>query len=145
MNDLTFIYGILLVVFIYFVVYHVYSVYYTPGVNTLYNSSITQKLFPNSNKLFPTWGVNMLGMYDSPYKMGQGNFWPNSGNGYVPNKYGSAGASPTGMRQSFPISNSVDVGYWGFTPRYNRNVPLDIYDYTVQGTEYIIPVGWWGN
>ena len=112
-------------------------------VSSLYNVPLTQTLFTNENNIYPTSESNLFGMY--PFMFGQNDFWPNSGNGYVPNKAGSPGASPTGMRPTFPIPNSVDVGYWGYTPTYNRNVPLDIYDYTPQGTKYISSVGWWGN
>ena len=139
------IYGITILVVIYFLVHKLFSVYYTPGVSSLYNSQLIQTLFPNENKIFPTWGSNLFGMYDSPFTFGQSDFWPNSGNGYVPTKEGSPGASPTGIRPTFPIPKSVDVGYWGYTPTYNKNVPLDIYDYTPQGTKYISSVGWWGN
>ena len=139
------IYGILILIFIYVIIHMLYSVYYTPGVNTLYDSPITQLLFPNENRIFPTWGSDMFGMYDFPYQFGQGSFWPRSGKGYVPNKLGYGGASPTGIRPTFPIPNSTSVGFWGNTPTPERNVQLDIYDRTAQGTQYIIPVGWWGN
>jgi len=137
------IYGITILVVIYYLIHRVFSVYYTPGVSSLYNVPLTQTLFTNENNIYPTSESNLFGMY--PFMFGQNDFWPNSGNGYVPNKAGSPGASPTGIRPTFPIPNSVDVGYWGFTPTYNKNIPLDIYDYSTQGTEYITSVGWWGN
>ena len=113
---LTIIYGVGIALILYLFVRLLYSVYYTPGVTTVYNSPQAQKLFPNAmKKLFPTWGYNKAGMYDGQaFKFGQGNFYPESGKGFVPNKFGSPGASPSGgMRPSFKIPNEVDVGFWG--------------------------------
>ena len=106
MNLLTFIYGTILALIIYYVITSMYSVYYTPGTNTLYNSPITQQLFPNAmNKMFPTWGYNRAGMYDGQkFKFGQGSFYPSTGNGYKPTKYGYGGPSPSGgERPTLPI------------------------------------------
>jgi hypothetical protein len=145
---LTFIYGATILIILYFVVRALYSVYYTPGESVIYNSPVAQKLFPNAmNKLFPTWGYNKSGMYDGQaFKFGQGSFWPESGKGFVPNKFGSPGASPTGgMRPSFAIPNEVDVGFWGYSPKAEDKVQLNIYDTSSQHVEYITPVGWWNN
>jgi hypothetical protein len=145
---LIFIYGVAIVAIIYFVVKMLFSVYYTPGVTTVYNSPQAQKLFPGTpNKLFPTWGYTKQGLYKGdPTKYGQGKFWPESGKGYVPNKFGSGGPSPSGgMRQTLPIPDESEVGYWGYSPQHPEKVHLDIYDNSSQHVEYITPVGWWNN
>ncbi len=147
-NLLRFIYGVLILAVLYFFVRMLYSVYYTPGVSTIYNSPQAQKLFPNAmNKLFPTWGYNKAGMYDGqPFKFGQADFWPESGKGFVPKKFGSPGASPTGgMRPTFPIPAESPIGYWGQTPDQQINGIRNIYDNSSQHVEYVTPVGWWGN
>jgi hypothetical protein len=125
-----------------------YSVYYTPGTSVLYNSPVTQKIFPGAkDKLFPTWGYTKQGLYSGkPFKYGQGQFWPESGKGFVPNKYGSGGPSPSGgMRPTLPIPDESEVGYWGESPQHPDNVHLDIYDNSSQHVEYITPVGHWDN
>jgi hypothetical protein len=145
---LTFIYGVVILAAVYFFVQMLYSVYYTPGVTTVYNSPQAQRLFPNAmNKLFPTWGYNKSGMYDGqPFKFGQSSFWPESGKGFVPNKFGSPGASPSGgMRPSFPIPAETAIGFWGSTPDPRTNSIRNIYDNSSQHVEYVTPVGWWGN
>jgi hypothetical protein len=145
---LTFIYGVIILSVLYLAANMIYSVYYTPGVSTLYNSPVTQKLFPNAmNKLFPTWGYNKLGLFDGqPFKFGQGQFWPESGKGYTPNKLGYPGASPSGgLRKSFDIPSSTQVGFWGYTPKYNTIGNLDIYDNSSQHVNYKTPIGWWGS
>jgi hypothetical protein len=145
---LTFIYGVVILAAIYFFVQMLYSVYYTPGVTTVYNSPQAQQLFPNiTNKLFPTWGYNKSGMYDGqPFKFGQGSFWPESGKGFVPNKFGSPGASPSGgMRPSFTIPNETAIGFWGSTPGQQTNSIRNIYDNSSQHVEYDTQIGWWGN
>jgi hypothetical protein len=147
-NFLPAIYGVLIITSLYFIVKTMYSVYYTPGETVIYNSPQAQKLFAGNNKkLFPTWGYDKLGMYDGqPFKFGQGEFWPESGKGYVPNKFGSPGASPTGgMRPSFPIPAETPIGFWGYAPKPEQKVSIDIYDNTSIPQEYIGPVGWWGN
>ncbi len=120
------IYGVITITLLFLVVRELYSVYYTPGVSTIYNSPQAQKIFPNAtNKLFPLWGYNKAGMYDGqPFKFGQGNFWPESGKGFVPNKFGSGGPSPSGGMRSGggPIPNETEVGYWGYTPTVEKNV-----------------------
>lgn len=145
---LIFIYGVAILAIVYFVIQMLYSVYYTPGTNVIYNSPQAQKLFPNAmNKLFPTWGYNKAGMYDGqPFKFGQGSFWPTSGKGFVPNKFGSPGPSPSGgMRPSFNIPAETAVGYWGSTHNTQDIANYDIYDNSSQHVEYITPVGWWNN
>ena len=143
------IYGVAILAIIYFIVQQLYSVYYTPGVTTVYNSPQAQKLFPNTpNKLFPTWGYTKSGMYEGQaFKFGQGKFWPDSGKGFVPNKLGSGGPSPSGGMRSGggPIPAESEVGYWGYTPSVEKDVNLDIYDNSSQHVEYDTPVGWWGN
>jgi hypothetical protein len=145
---LKFIYGVVILAILYFFVRMLYSVYYTPGSTVLYNSSVTQQLFPNAiNKMFPTFGYNSQGMIKGDRtKYGQGEFWPESGKGFVPNKYGSPGASPSGgMRPSFPIPNDVDVGFWGNVNEPRQSVQLDIYDNSTQHVEYETSVGWWND
>ena len=145
---LIFIYGVSILVIIYFILEMLYSVYYTPGTSVLYNSPITQKLFPGTpNKLTPLWGNTKNGMYSGePTKFGQGQFWPESGKGFKPNKFGSGGPSPSGgMRPTLPIPDESEVGYWGYSPEHPEKVHLDIYDNSSQHVEYITPVGWWNN
>ena len=140
------IYGVITITIIFFFIQMLYSVEYTPGNTVIYNSSIAQKLFPNAtNKLFPTWGSNKVGMYDNqPFKFGQAEFWPEKGTGFKPNKFGSTGASPNGgMRPSFSIPAETPVGYWGYTPEPVKQVQVDIYDNTNKPVEYITPLGWW--
>ena len=142
------IYGIITIIIIYLVVRMFYSVEYTPGTTVIYNSPIAQKLFPNAQKLFPTWGSNKIGMYDNqPFKFGQGEFWPEKGGGFKPNKFGSTGASPTGgMRPHFDIPAETDVGWWATTVEPVRQVSLDIYDNSSNngiGNIYVSAVGWW--
>jgi hypothetical protein len=126
-----------------------YSVYYTPGVDVIYNSPVTQRLFPGEKApLFPSWGYNKLGMLkNDPTKFGQGDFWPASGKGYVPNKMGYPGPSPSGgLRQTFPIPAEVPVGFWGYSPMPSKNVNLDIYENDPSiPTPVEVEVGWWGN
>lgn len=145
---LIFTYGVSILVILYVVVEMLYSVYYTPGVTTLYNSPEAQQLFPSvKNKLFPTWGYTKQGLYKGdPTKYGQGQFWPQSGKGYVPNKFGSGGPSPSGgMRPTNPIPDEVEVGWWSSSPEHPDKVHLDIYDSSSQHVEYITPVGHWDN
>jgi hypothetical protein len=143
-----FIYGVVILTILYFFVRMLYSVYYTPGSTVLYNSPVTQQLFPNAmNKMFPSWGYNSQGMLKGDTtKYGQGDFWPEAGQGYKPNKYGSPGASPSGgLRPSFRIPNETEVGFWGQVYEPEQNVQLDIYDNSTQHVEYETPVGWWND
>lgn len=142
------IYGVLTITVIFLIVHTMYSVYYTPGTSVLYNSPVTQTIFPGTtNKLFPTFGYNKAGMYSGkPFKYGQGTFWPKSGKGFVPNKFGSGGASPSGgMRPTFPIPDESEVGWWSSSPNVEKDVHLDIYDNSSQHVEYITPIGHWDN
>ena len=146
---LLFIYGVAILAIIYFVVQMLYSVYYTPGVTTIYNSPQAQKLFPNApNKLTPLWGYTKQGLYKGdPTKYGQGQFWPESGRGYVPNKFGSGGPSPSGGMRSGggPIPTESEIGFWGQTHTAEDVASYDIYDNSSQRVEYITNVGWWNN
>jgi hypothetical protein len=146
---LTAIYGVILGLAIFFFIRMLFSVYYTPGTTVLYNSPITQSLFPaDKNKVYPTWGYNKLGMYDGqPFKFGAGKFWPESGHGYVPNKFGSGGPSPSGGMRSGggAIPYEVAVGWWNNTPHVGGEVQLNIYDHGSQEVRYETPVGWWGK
>jgi len=147
-NVLIFIYGVAILAILYFILEMLYSVYYTPGVKTIYNSPQAQKIFPNtSKKLFPIWGYNKAGMYNGQsYKFGQGQFWPESGKGYIPNKFGSGGPSPSGgMRKTLPMPEETDIGFWGNSPQHPENIHLDIYDNSSQHIEYITPIGHWDN
>lgn len=142
------IYGVITVFILYYIVKMIFSVYYTPGSTVLYDSPVTQQLFPGAkNKLMPTWGYTKQGLYKGdPTKYGQGQFWPESGKGFVPNKNGSPGPSPTGgLRPTFKIPEEVNVGYWGYSPEPERNVELDIYDNSSQHVKYTTPVGWWNE
>jgi hypothetical protein len=148
MNLLTYIYGLVLGVILFLFVRRMYSVYYTPGVRTLYNSPVTQQLFPNAmNKLFPTWGYNRLGMYDGQaFTFGQGEFYPESGKGYKPSKYGYGGPSPSGgERKTLPIPKEVSVGWWGYLPTPKQPVAVPVYGEETIPTPKEIEVGWWNN
>lgn len=145
---LKFIYGIIVFTILYFILKTFLSVYYTPGVTTLYNSPVTQQLFPNAmNKLFPTWGYGRLGMYDGqPFKYGQGSFYPESGPAYQPTKYGYGGPSPSGgERKTFPIPKEVPVGYWGYSPEPVKSVTVPIYENETIPEQQTVEVGWWGD
>jgi len=145
------LYGVPFLILLYFITRQLYSVIYTPGVNTLYNSPVVQQLFSGEkDKLSPTWGYNKLGMYQGdPTKYGQGTFWPKSGKGYVPNKYGSGGADPSGgMRKGGDgsgIPSKVNVGWWnGPIDIPNRSIST-IYDDSDIPEPMIADIGWWGN
>jgi hypothetical protein len=148
----TVIYGALFFIFLYVMIRDLYTVIYTPGTPTLYNSPIAQRLFPNAtNKIDPLWGYNSLGMYSGdPTKYGQGSFYPRSGKGYVPNKYGSGGMDPSGGERKggdgSGIPSEVNVGWWNGEIEQPQRTIQTIYD---QG-EASIPepkianIGWWG-
>lgn len=150
MGLLQLIYGAGILVIIYLVIRLLYSVYYTPGVDVIYNSPVAQQLFPGEKaKLMPTWGYTKpMGLYSGePTKFGQGNFWPSSGKGYVPDVQGYPGPSPSGgLRKTFPIPHEVEVGFWGGDIDPKKNVNLAIY---ANDAEIPAPteteVGWWGN
>lgn len=147
----TVIYGILFLIILYVMVRNLYTVIYTPGTSTLYNSPVVQRLFPNErNKLAPLWGYNSLGMYSGDStKYGQGQFWPKSGKGYVPNKYGSGGMDPSGGERKggngSGIPSEVNVGWWnGTIEQPERNIQTIYDDYLIPSPK-IADIGWWGD
>lgn len=146
---LSWIYGVIVLVILYFIIREIFSVYYTPGVKTLYDSPIVQRLFPGyKNKLFPTWGFTESGRINpDSTKYGQGSFWPDSGKGYVPNKFGSGGADPSGgLRNSedrIPLETAV--GSWNGDIYQPIRKIESIYDYHAIPEPQTISVGWWGN
>ena len=147
---LSVIYGVLFLLFLYVMVRNLYMVVYTPGTPTLYNSPIVQRLFPNEkNKLAPSWGYNSMGMYSGdPTKYGQDTFWPKSGKGYVPNKYGSGGMDPSGGERKggdgYGIPSEVNVGWWnGSIEQPERNIQTIYDDYLIPSPK-IADIGWWG-
>jgi hypothetical protein len=147
-NLLTYIYGTIVGVVLFLFVRYLYSVYYTPGVRSLYNSPVTQQLFPNAmNKIYPLWGYNQAGMYDDqPFKFGADRFYPESGPGYKPSKYGSGGASPEGgMRPTLPIPKEVEVGWWSHSPQPVQSVQVPVYGSETIPEPKKIEVGWWNN
>jgi hypothetical protein len=147
-TGLTLVYGIIAAVIVFNFILMLFSVYYTPGVTTIYNTPTSQKLFPTAiNKIFPSWGYNKLGMYDGQsFKIGQGSFWPSSGKGYIPNKYGSTGASPRGgMRTRFSIPSETHTGWWSSSPEHKTRILMNIYDNSSQHVQYITPIGWWNK
>lgn len=146
------IYGALFFIFVYIMIRDLYTVVYTPGSPTLYDSPIVQRLFPDmKNKLFPSWGYNSIGMYSGdPTKYGQGTFWPKSGKGYIPNKYGSGGMDPSGGERKGGdgrgIPSEVDVGWWNGTIEQPERTIQNIYDNNASIPEpKIADIGWWGN
>ena len=147
-NLLTYIYGTVLGVALFLFVHYLFSVYYTPGVRTLYNSPVTQQLFPNAmNKIYPLWGYNKAGMYDDqPFKFGANQFYPKSGPAYQPTKYGSGGASPEGgMRPTLPIPKEVEVGWWSESPEPVQRVQVPVYGQESIPRSTEIEVGWWND
>jgi hypothetical protein len=143
------IYGGIFIALVYLIVRMLYSVEYTPGSTVVYNSPIAQKLFPNEpNKMFPTWGYNDAGMVkNDPTKYGQHGFWPQSGTGYKPSKYGSGGPSPSGgMRTAGIGTDFTSVGYWGGDITYPERQVFDIYANDADIPEKMVwPIGWWNN
>lgn len=145
---LTYLYGIVLGLLAFFLVRSMYSVYYTPGVTTLYNSPVTQALFPHAtSKLFPSWGYDRAGMYKGPFTFGAAGFWPESGQPYNPSKYGYGGPSPQGgERKTRPIPAEVPVGYWGYAPEPRRGGHIEVYDQDPSiPAQQTSSVGWWGD
>ena len=152
----TILYGVIFISLVYLVVRMLYSVEYTPGSTVVYNSPIAQKLFPNEpNKLFPTWGYGSstpgIGELDMPRrehtKLGQGKFWPKSGAGYKPSRFGSGGPSPSGGMRSAGIGTDfTSVGYWGGDITYPERQVFDIYANDAEIPEKTVwSVGWWGD
>jgi len=141
-------YGAIILIILYLTVQAIYSVYYTPGVRTLYNSPVTQQLFPNAmDKLFPTWGYNKVGAYDGQvFKFGPGQFYPESGPSYKPNKYGYGGPSPEGgERKSLPIPKEVPVGWWAHSPEPKKPIHINIVGSDTIPEQTEIQVGWWND
>lgn len=135
-SGLLIIYGIVIILIIFFLPQILNSVKNIPGLSS------------NTPLSGVKAGINDIGMYDDPQlpKFGKADFWPEKGTGFKPNKFGSTGASPTGgMRPHFDIPVETDVGWWAAAPEYIKNVPLDIYDNSSNntGNEYVSPVGWW--
>jgi hypothetical protein len=150
MRLLQVIYGAGIIFMIYLIVRMLYSVYYTPGVDVIYNSPVAQKIFSGEPaKLMPTWGYTKpLGMYSGePTKQGMGDFWPASGKGYVPDGRGYPGPSPTGgLRKTFATPAEVPVGFWGGDIDPKKHVNLDIYDSNAEiPTPVETEVGWWND
>jgi hypothetical protein len=143
------IYGGIFIALVYLIVRMLYSVEYTPGSTVVYNSPIAQKIFPKeANKMFPTWGYNDAGMVkNDPTKYGQNGFWPQSGTGYQPSKYGSGGPSPSGGMRSAGIGTDfTSVGYWGGDITYPERQVFDIYANDAEIPEKTVTtVGWWGD
>ena len=145
---LTYLYGIVLGLIVFFVIRSMYSVYYTPGVTTLYDSPVVQAMFPNAkNKLYPSWGFDRAGMYKGPFTFGAAGFWPESGQPYNPTKYGYGGPSPSGgERKTRPIPAEVPIGYWGYAPEPRQGGHVEVYDQDPNiPPQQSVSVGWWGN
>ena len=142
------IYGVSVIVILYLFVRMLYSVNYTPGITTLYNSSVAQKLFPNEpNKLFPSWGYNRAGMLKrDPTKYDQGDFWPESGNGFKPTANGSGGPSPSGgMRSGGTGPVNAPIGWWKGDITYPSLTITSIYGDESIPEPTVSEVGWWGK
>lgn len=140
MNSL--LYGLIIFFIVYAILYWLYSVDYL-GVSTLYDSTMTQILFPFAkHRLFPTWGFNKIGMMNPDVtKYGAGKFWPES-HEYHPRREASGGMSPEGgMRDAPSYEPRVELRD-GYKP-----VPLvqNIYDTVEIPQEVSIDVGWWGH
>jgi hypothetical protein len=138
------LYGVLFIVILYHIVHILYSVSYTPGVSTLYDSPITQTLFPSEKgKLRPNWGTDKIGLMKAdPTKYGQGKFWPKSGKGFVPTKNGSGGPSPSGGERKGGVKLPVVLrrGY--------DQLPMVKKIYEARDAipeKKVWPVGWWGT
>lgn len=145
---LSLIYGAIVIGLIYLIIRMFYSVSYTPGNTVIYDSPIAQKLFPNeANKLFPTWGYDKAGFVkQDPTKYGQNGFWPKSGKGFKPSKFGSGGPSPSGgMRTAGIGTDFTQVGWWGGDITYPERKVFDIYANDASIPEkQIADIGWWG-
>lgn len=134
------LYGLLLVIVIYFGLHYFYSVNYL-GTDTLYGSSVTQTLFPGEKSMMPTWGTNPIGMMNPDgTKYGMNSFWPEHVP-YQPTKSGSGGASPSGGER----------GAKGYYPGVELRDGYDpvptiqtIYDESGLPEKKVWEVGWWG-
>lgn len=133
---------IIVIVAVFIFLRWLYSVNYL-GVSTLYDSTITQIIFPLiKNRLFPTWGFNKLGMMNSDStKYGAGQFWPESYE-FKPQREGSGGMSPQGGMRKVSLSSPHMKLRDGYKP-----VPLvqNIYDTAEIPEEVSVEVGWWGH
>jgi hypothetical protein len=140
----TLLYGAAILMVLYLFVYHYYSVYYTPGVRSLYDTPVSQMLFPQvKGKMMPDWGYDELGMIKSDLtKYGRDRFWPQSGKGYEPTASASGGASPSGGER-----NAVLPDTWELRPGYSAlPVLTDVYDAKDEIPERTVTqVGWWGK
>ena len=139
---LSFLYGAGILIVLYFIVKQIFSVYYTPGSYAVYDSPITQTLFPSEKRLQPTWGTTSMGMMKAdPTKYGPADFWPESGQRYVPDKKGSGGPSPSGGERSVGVNHPV-VLREGYDPLPTvRNIYAD--DAEIPEKK-VWSVGWWG-
>jgi len=143
MDPMKGIYGVMIVVLLFFILQQFYSVYYTPGSTTLYNSPVTQALFPGK-KMHPTWGYDALGMFKGGQNQGQGEFWPESGTAYKPNKSGSGGPSPTGGERTPGPYIEPSIGWWGGEIEQVTNTVQHIYDDKDIPEKKVWEIGWWG-
>ena len=142
---MTCIYGVSVIVILYLIVRMLYSVEYTPGVSTLYNSPVTQKIFPNEpHKLAPVWGYNNAGMIQSdPTKYGQSDFWPESGKGFKPTASASGGPNPSGgMRSGGTGPVNAPIGSWMSNITYPSSSITSIYDDESIPEPTICDIGW---
>jgi hypothetical protein len=138
------LYGAAILMVVYLFVYHYYTVYYTPGVNVLYDSPVTQKLFPGqTDKLWPTWGYDKQGlMKTDPTKYGMDKFWPKSGKGYQPKASGSGGPDPAGGMRSAKLPTEWELRP-GYAPLPHLTGIYSSNDEIPQPTS--TAVGWWGK
>jgi hypothetical protein len=143
----TFIYGGIFIALIYLIVRMVYSVDYVAG-ETIYNSPVAEKLFSSEpNKLYPLWGYNDAGVIkNDPTKYGTNGFWPKSGTGYKPSKFGSGGMSPDGGMRSPGIGTDfTEVGPINGDITYPERQVFDIYDNSGIPEKTVWEVGYWGD
>jgi hypothetical protein len=149
MESLTFIYGFAFLLLFIILLRQFYSVYYTPGVTTLYNTPVVQKLFPQQKgKLAPLWGYNKIGTISSDNtKYGQDDFWPEDGQGYRPTKSGSGGAHPMGGERNtkLPFSEDLELGWWNGDYSYQTNTAQSIYDSRGIPEKMVVDVGHWST
>ena len=142
------IYGVAIVIVLYFIVREYYTVYYVSGA-AIYGSPVTQMLFPGGNKMHPTWGYNSLGeMRKQPTKHGQESYWPESGQKYKPRRNGSGGPSPSGGERNageIPITE-VEVGWWKGDIHQPTQTIQNIYEHSSGIPEVkVSDVGHWSN
>jgi hypothetical protein len=135
------LYGLLFAVLIYLLLHYFYSVNYTPGVQTLYGSPVTQALFPGEQSLQPKWGYDKAGfMRGDSTKYGPDSFWPEN-IPYQPTKSGSGGPSPSGgMRDGNGYYPGIELRD-GYDPLPTIR---SIYDDSGIPEKKVWEVGWWG-